>query len=89
MRRLVLKIQIFRHYVIVIVERNFRFSRLNTTFCEILSSFFKIEEFFVTLNTISFLFLKLMLYAVTTLGGKSLDFKVFQNSLDLFIFCVR
>ena len=89
MRRLVLKIQIFRHYVIVIVERNFRFGRLNTTFCEILSSFFKIEEFFVTLNTISFLFLKLVLYAVTTLGGKSLDFKVFQNSLDLFIFCVR
>ena len=36
------------------------------------------KQFFVALNTISFLSFKQMLEAVTALDGKPIDFKVFQ-----------
>ena len=47
------------------------------------------EQFFVALNTILFLSFKQMLDAITALDDKPMDFKVFQSSLGLFIFCLR
>ena len=47
------------------------------------------ENFFVTLNTISFLSFKEMLDAATSLDGIPMDFKVFQSFLSLVIFCLR
>ena len=48
------------------------------------------EQFFVALNIISFLSVKQMFDAVNALDGSRLiDFKVFQSSLGLFIFCLR
>ena len=47
------------------------------------------EQFFVALNTISFLSFKQMFVAVTALDGRPIDFKVFQSSLGSFIFCLR
>ena len=46
------------------------------------------KQFFVALNTISFLSFKQM-FDVTALDGRPIDFKVFQSSLTLFIFCQR
>ena len=43
----------------------------------------------MALNTISFLSFKQMFDAVTALGGRPIDLKVFQSSLGLFIFCLR
>ena len=47
------------------------------------------DQFFVSLKTISFLSLKQMFDADADLDGKPIDFKVFQSSLGLFIFCLR
>ena len=46
----------------------------------------KMEQFFVSLKTISFLSFKQMFDGDTALDGKPIDFKVFQSSLGLFIF---
>ena len=52
--------------------------------------FLKMEQFFVALKTLfHFCLLKQMLDAVTALDVKSVDFKVSQSSLSLFIFCLR
>ena len=46
------------------------------------------EQFFVVLNTILFLCFKQIFDAVTALDGRPIDFKVLQNFLRLFIFCL-
>ena len=47
----------------------------------------KMEQFFLLLKKISFLSFKQMFDADAALDGKPVDFKVFQSSLGLFIFC--
>ena len=47
------------------------------------------EQFYVSLKTISFLFFKQMFDADAALDGKPIDFKVFQSSLGSFIFCLK
>ena len=47
------------------------------------------EQFFVALNTISFLPFKQIFDAATALDGRPIDFDVFQSSLGLLIFCLR
>ena len=47
----------------------------------------KMEQFFLLLKKISFLSFKQMFDADAALDGKPIDFKVFQSSLGLFIFC--
>ena len=44
------------------------------------------EQFFVALNTISFLSFKQMLDAVTALHDKAIDFKVFESSMVYLFF---
>ena len=45
------------------------------------------EQFLVSLKTISFLTFKQMFDADAALDGMPIDFKVSQSSLGLFIFC--
>ena len=47
------------------------------------------EQFFELLKTISFLSLKQMFDPDAALDGNPINFKVFQSSLGLFIFCLR
>ena len=62
----------------------------DTKFCARLEkTLLKMEQFFVSLKTISFLTFKQMFDADAALDGKPIDFKIFQNSLGLFIFCSR
>ena len=49
----------------------------------------KMDQFFVALNTISFLSFKQIFDAAIALDGRPIDFKVFQSVLGLFIFCLR
>ena len=44
------------------------------------------EQFFVALNTISFLSFKQMLDAVTASHDKAIDFKVFESSMVYLFF---
>ena len=65
-------------------------SRLGTKFCARLEKkLLKMEQSFMSLKTISFLSFKQMLDADAALNDKPIDFKVFQSSLGLFIFCLR
>ena len=43
----------------------------------------------MVVNTVLFLSFKQMLDAATALGGRPIDFNVFQSSLGLFIVCLR
>ena len=47
------------------------------------------EQYFVSLKTVLFMSFKQIFDADGTLDGKPIDFKVFQSSLGLFIFCSR
>ena len=61
---------------------------LDTKLCGRLEKqFLKMEQFFVALNAI--LSFKQMFDVVTALDGRPTDFKVFQSSLGLLIFCLR
>ena len=63
---------------------------LDTRFCARLEKkLLEMWQLFVLLKTISFLSFKQMFDAHAALDGKPIDFKVFQSSLGLFIFCLR
>ena len=61
--------------------------RLDIKICARFKKYFlKMEQFFVALNTISFLSFKQMLDAVTALHDKAIDFKVFESSMVYLFF---
>ena len=60
---------------------------LDIKFCAKFKKYFlKMEQFFVALNTISFLSFKQMLDAVTALDNKAINFKVFESSMVYLFF---
>ena len=63
---------------------------LDTKFCGRLEKkSLEMEQLFVLLKAMSFLSFKKMFDTHAALNGRLIDFKIFQSSLGLFIFCLK